>query len=173
MLKGVLFDFGDTLVAETNIATPMLEADLHTVDGVEEVLTQLHRDYTLAVVSNTFDADDSVVTGTLARIGLDVYFETVITSVTAGYAKPDTRIYKQALERIGLLADEVVMVGDRLDTDILGANRAGILSVFHQWNDRYDADDVPSELRGVPDMTIPHLLELPDAIRALGVGDNR
>ena len=173
MLKGVLFDFGDTLVAETDISTPMLEADLHMVDGAEEVLASLDRDYTLAVISNTIDADDSIVTRTLARIGLDVYFDTVITSVTAGYAKPDTRIYQQALKRIGLLADEVVMVGDRLDTDILGANRAGILSVFHRWRDRYDVDMVPSELRGVPTKTITHFLELPGAIRTMDIGDIR
>lgn len=170
-MKGVLFDFGDTLVTETDIATPMLLAELHVVDGAYRVLEELSKDYILAVVSNTHDADDSVVTAALARVGLDTYFKTVVTSVTAGHAKPDVRIYQEALSRVNMTADQVVMVGDRLDTDVLGANRAGILSVFHRWNDRYDPGAIPRDLRGVPDATIHHLDELPSAIRSLGIGD--
>lgn len=42
--------------------------------------------------------------------------------------KPETPIFTAAMERIG--ASTAVMVGDRLDTDIRGANRAGIPSVL-------------------------------------------
>ncbi|MCC6270067.1 MAG: HAD-IIA family hydrolase [Microbacteriaceae bacterium] len=45
--------------------------------------------------------------------------------VVAG--KPEVAIFRAALERFG--STNAVMVGDRLDTDILGANRAGIDSV--------------------------------------------
>ena len=45
--------------------------------------------------------------------------------VVAG--KPEVAIFRAALERFG--STNAVMVGDRLDTDILGANRAGIASV--------------------------------------------
>ncbi|QCR19584.1 HAD-IIA family hydrolase [Agrococcus sp. SGAir0287] len=42
--------------------------------------------------------------------------------------KPETPIFHAALERVG--ARSAIMVGDRLDTDIRGANRAGIPSVL-------------------------------------------
>ena len=42
--------------------------------------------------------------------------------------KPETPIFTAALERVG--ARSAIMVGDRLDTDIRGANRAGIPSVL-------------------------------------------
>lgn len=44
--------------------------------------------------------------------------------------KPETPMFELALERFGATAGEALMIGDRLDTDILGANRAGIPSVL-------------------------------------------
>jgi glycerol 3-phosphatase-2 len=49
-----------------------------------------------------------------------------ILPVVAG--KPETPIFSEAIERFG--ASSPLFVGDRLDTDILGANRAGIASVM-------------------------------------------
>lgn len=42
--------------------------------------------------------------------------------------KPEVAIFEEAFERFG--TRDAVMLGDRLDTDILGANRAGIRSVL-------------------------------------------
>jgi 4-nitrophenyl phosphatase len=39
--------------------------------------------------------------------------------------KPEKYMFELACERLGLEPHEVLMVGDRLDTDILGANRIG------------------------------------------------
>lgn len=44
--------------------------------------------------------------------------------------KPETPMFELALERFGAAPGEALMIGDRLDTDILGANRAGIPSVL-------------------------------------------
>ena len=44
--------------------------------------------------------------------------------------KPEPPIFEAALERLALPAATVAMVGDRLDTDIAGANRAGFLSIL-------------------------------------------
>lgn len=46
--------------------------------------------------------------------------------------KPEPPIFAAALERLALPASAVAMVGDRLDTDIAGANRAGMLSILVQ-----------------------------------------
>ena len=40
--------------------------------------------------------------------------------------KPETPIYEQALQRLQSDSSDTLMIGDRLDTDILGAQRAGI-----------------------------------------------
>lgn len=44
--------------------------------------------------------------------------------------KPEPQIFEVATERFGSAAEETLMIGDRLDTDVLGANRAGMKSAL-------------------------------------------
>jgi 4-nitrophenyl phosphatase len=44
--------------------------------------------------------------------------------------KPEPIIYQQALAILGLEPQQVIAIGDRLDTDILGAVRAGMRSLL-------------------------------------------
>ncbi|MBI4927161.1 MAG: HAD-IA family hydrolase, partial [Anaerolineae bacterium] len=39
--------------------------------------------------------------------------------------KPEPLMFDLAMERMGLVPDQVLVIGDRLDTDILGGQRAG------------------------------------------------
>lgn len=57
-------------------------------------------------------------------------FDEIVISGEVGKGKPDPAIFVYALEKIGLSKNEVVMVGDNLMTDILGANGIGIQSVW-------------------------------------------
>jgi FMN phosphatase YigB (HAD superfamily) len=47
-----------------------------------------------------------------------------------GYDKPDVRFFEEALRRANLLPNEVLMIGDSMTTDILGAQNAGIEALF-------------------------------------------
>ena len=47
-----------------------------------------------------------------------------------GYDKPDVRFYQEALRRCGLQPNEVLMVGDSMTTDVIGAQNAGIEALF-------------------------------------------
>jgi len=44
--------------------------------------------------------------------------------------KPEPIIFQEALERLGADASNTAMIGDRLETDILGAQRAGLTSIL-------------------------------------------
>jgi len=44
--------------------------------------------------------------------------------------KPDPTILKTALARLGVTAEDAIMIGDKLDTDILAGQRAGVTSIF-------------------------------------------
>jgi FMN phosphatase YigB (HAD superfamily) len=54
------------------------------------------------------------------------------------------------------------MVGNRIDADILGANRIGMKSVWFRWNDRY-SDTIDSS-QEKPDFTINSLFDLPSLL---------
>lgn len=44
--------------------------------------------------------------------------------------KPEPEIFEVAFERFGVAPEETLMIGDRLDTDVLGAKRAGVRSAL-------------------------------------------
>jgi putative hydrolase of the HAD superfamily len=81
------------------------------------------------------------------------YFEQIIISGAFGRGKPDATIFEHALEKMNLSKDEAIMVGDNLMTDILGASRVGMKSV---WINRHDKER--NEV--IPDFEITHLEEL-------------
>ncbi len=58
------------------------------------------------------------------------YFDHIIISGQFGEGKPAASIFKHALERLGIEPEEGIMVGDKLTTDILGANTIGMTSVW-------------------------------------------
>ena len=71
--------------------------------------------------------------GTQERIdnwGLGKYFDVVMASAESGCAKPDLRIFKMALQKAKCEPNEAVMVGDRLDNDIVPAKELGMKTVW-------------------------------------------
>lgn len=77
----------------------------------------------------------------VAFLGLAELVDFVIISGEFGVEKPDPRIYAEALRLGGACADETVFVGDAPRFDILGANNAGIRSIWvnrtsERWADR-------------------------------------
>ncbi|MFJ7934540.1 HAD family hydrolase [Sporosarcina sp. NPDC096371] len=58
------------------------------------------------------------------------YFDHIVISGAFGKGKPDVSIFQHVLTTCGIAADEAVMVGDNLMTDILGASRVGMRSVW-------------------------------------------
>jgi len=77
--------------------------------------------YRLGILSNTqsFDLDF------LDRAGLIPLMDAVCLSCDCGLLKPDPEIYRHAASRIGLLPEQILMVGDNPEDDIDGPRRAG------------------------------------------------
>jgi putative hydrolase of the HAD superfamily len=65
------------------------------------------------------------------------YFDHIIISGAFGKGKPDVSIFKHVLATCAITEDEALMVGDNLMTDILGASRVGMRSV---WINREDTE---------------------------------
>lgn len=81
------------------------------------------------------------------------YFKHIVISGDFGKGKPDQSIFEHALELMGSDKNEVLMVGDNLNTDILGANQTGIPSV---WINRKNSK--PNEVKATYE--IRNLMEL-------------
>ena len=66
-------------------------------------------------------------------------------------------IFKLACEHAGVLLKEAVFVGDSIQYDIIGANRAGMTSV---WINRKPDILIPKITDGQPDYSISNLYDV-------------
>ena len=94
------------------------------MDGARELLTELFGSVPLGLVTNGIG---QVQRSRLARSGLTDFFDAIIISEEIGIQKPDPEAFRMALESLGAVVDDrVIMVGDGLGSDIKGAIAAGI-----------------------------------------------
>ena len=155
--------FNDEALVEKAAATHwqlQLEA-LRLYQDAIEILARLPRDLPLALITN--GASDRQ-RGALNSTGIENRFGAIIISAEVGVAKPDARVFKLALDGLGVTAENAWHVGDNLRMDIGGANAMGITSV---WINRYRDQGV--ELRDGdprPDFEITSLAELSELIAA-------
>jgi 2-haloacid dehalogenase len=86
------------------------------------------------------------------------YIAAMHVSDEVGYPKPDRRFFDTVLKREGLRADECLVVGDSLTSDILGAYNAGIDAV---WVDASRSGTSTTALASIASITeLPGLLGL-------------
>jgi putative hydrolase of the HAD superfamily len=164
LIKAVFFDLGDTLVAEESVGgKSLVEATLEKLPYLDEVLTELkRRGYKLGIITNTVTSREEHVRMALRKIDVEKYFDVIVTSVDAGFDKPDERIFLTALKALNVKPEEAVMVGNRISTDILGGNRIGMKTILYKWNERYlDIIQSPQE---EPTRIISSLKELPETL---------
>lgn len=107
VIQGFAPDVGWKQLAEASFA-------LHT--GIPWVAT--NTDWTLPVERGIAPGNGTLVSAVHSAVGR--------LPVVAG--KPETAIFEEATTRFG--STKALFLGDRLDTDILGSNRAGIASVL-------------------------------------------
>ncbi|WP_376768389.1 HAD family hydrolase [Paenibacillus planticolens] len=93
-----------------------------------EVLQALRPKYQLLLLTN--GAPDLQQEKVDSIPGLADYFDHVLISGSFGRGKPDPSIFVHALNLLGVTAEEAIMVGDNLDTDIQGALAVGMRSVW-------------------------------------------
>ena len=106
-------------------------------EGIEAVLQKV-RDAGIrqAVVSSKMQDQYRI---DMVENGLDVYMETAILVEDTTHHKPHPEPILKCLERLGLVPEEVVYIGDA-PTDLLAAENAGVDFGFARWGSIQEAD---------------------------------
>lgn len=97
----------------------------------------------------------------IARTGLARWLDVIVISGEVGTGKPDPVVFHRAVDAIGVVPSEAVMVGDAPERDLAGARAAGMRAV---WMNRHSRP-VPSP---APDWVVR---ELSDLVGWLGIGE--
>ena len=163
--KLIIFtDIGDTIIDEsTEVLAPGSELVLHAdcFPGAKETMLRLYEaGFTIVMVA---DGLVQSFANSMKQNGLDSIFSAKIISESCGERKPHPKMFQDAMDAIGLKSKDkhrIIMVGNNLKRDIIGANRFGIRSVLLTWSPRYNYE--PTEEDMVPDETIKKPEELWD-----------
>jgi putative hydrolase of the HAD superfamily len=105
----------------------------------KKTLQRLSQEYQLGLISNYTYAP--LIYAGLRKLKINEFFNVVVVSDEAGWRKPSPKIFREALRRMHLKADQVIYVGDTPLEDIEGAKKAGVKTVF-----------IPSQFNSLEDM---------------------
>ena len=121
--------------------------DIELYDDVLPTLSLLQKRYTLGIVSNGNTYPE--------KCGLDGFFAFTVFGQDCGVLKPDPQIFHIALQDAACSADQMLHVGDSLESDVAGAQSAGIYAV---WLNRTNHGNCSNT---VPNAEISSLAQLP------------
>lgn len=97
--------------------------------GAHDALSALRElGFRLALVSNS--PCHQLVVDIAARVGISPYFDPLVTSAGFGRRKPHPAILVHVAEQWRVPPEEIIVVGDTVATDVLGAARVGMRSVL-------------------------------------------
>jgi putative hydrolase of the HAD superfamily len=112
-------------------------------EGAKKLLKQAQTRCKVGLISNFTYAP--VIYKSLRKLGIDGFFNATLVSEAIGWRKPSSHIFKDALERLQVKAEEAIYIGDSPIEDIKGAKEAGLKTVF-----------VPSQFNTLKDLVVSH-----------------
>lgn len=101
------------------LAKPFLE----TIEVLEKLKK---KGIKVALISDSTPTIKRVV----EKFGLADYFDEMMFSFDTGLLKTDPEMYHKLVEKLGVKPDEVVVIGDSIPTDIIGAKNAGLKTIL-------------------------------------------
>jgi HAD superfamily hydrolase (TIGR01509 family) len=134
--------------------------------GVKQILSELSGKFVLALAANA----PGSIRDTLRNFGVLDYFTYTDVSGDMNVKKPDPRFFDRILSRAGVKPDEAVIVGDRLDNDIIPSKSTGMKTIWvRQGRYRGLEPRTPDE---IPDETVLSIADVPEALIRLSQKGN-
>ena len=130
------------------------DEEIQLFKGAKETIEYMHKNnVALAMMTN---GEMEKQRAKIDKFGLEKYFRVILIEGEQGFGKPDERVFKKALDGLGLKPEECWAVGDNLEFDVGGPQKLGIFGI---WND-YIGNGLPPDSPVVPDRIITSIQEL-------------
>lgn len=119
--------------------------------AAEQVLTQLKDEgYQLAIVSN---GGHDTRLNTIRGLGIETYFDEIISSGLVGFNKPQPEIFQITAERLGVQPAQCMYIGDHPINDVQGATEAGMHALWMQ-GFHADAEHIQYKIQQRPEIFV-------------------
>ncbi len=136
--------------------------DVEIIEGVPETLLALkEKGYLLGIITDTANPIHTKLAW-FERGGFGNVWDSIISSMELGFKKPDPRIFKAALNQLGLSVQQVVFVGHSLD-ELDGAREIKMKTIAFNYTETVQADyfvEKFEDLLKVPILTVKDPEEL-------------
>jgi 2-haloalkanoic acid dehalogenase type II len=133
-------------------------------DAIPTLVDLQKQGYRLGIISNAGDDDD--VQYLVDKAQIRPYMDVILSSAAYGTRKPNPGIFHAALDKLGIQPSKAVMVGDKLEADILGAHNTGMFGIWiTRRADAYGNHNYGKTIQ--PDAIIGSLSELPYLLKNL------
>ncbi len=138
----------------TQLYRSLCREHMRLYDDTFWTLNEFRRRYRLGIVS---DAQRIFCKPELRALRLENFFEAIVMSSDYGFRKPDPRLFHIALAILDVPASEAAYIGNRFETDLVGARDAGlaVTGLIRQtdeekrtYSNDYKPDFVSDDLRG-------------------------
>lgn len=90
------------------------------------LLGRLNRIYRLGVVSNFYGNVETLC----QEAGLSEFLHVILDSTRIGFSKPSVEIFRIAVERLDVMPEETIFVGDSYERDMVPSRRLGMKTVW-------------------------------------------
>lgn len=101
-------------------------------DDTFEVLKDLRKKYKIVLLSNS----PFYTTETLEKFEFDKYMDSVHLSYESGFLKSDKESFELILKEFKIKPEEALMVGDSMESDMMGAENAGVPGILIDRRDK-------------------------------------
>ncbi|GAB3475912.1 pyrimidine 5'-nucleotidase [Marinomonas epiphytica] len=123
------------------------------IEGAKNLLEYLQeQQVNIGIITNGFEQLQEI---RLNKTNFGQYIDILVISELVGFAKPDQRIFEFALSKMGqVTAEQILMVGDTLESDILGGNQMQFDTCWLNAKDRLNDSEIK------PTIEVTHLDQL-------------
>lgn len=96
-------------------------------ETIEALESLKKKNIKLAIATNSpsFGTEEAI-----EKLGVKKYFDEIFYSYEVGFLKTVPKMFELAEKKMGVKKDELLMVGDSKETDIYGAEKAGVQAVL-------------------------------------------
>lgn len=127
---------------------------------IRDLLKQLRRRYKLLLLTN---GETRTQREKVEAVGCEEFFDAIVVGGDYSEQKPFLSIFRLCFNMLQVEAQDCVMVGDSLDTDIQGGFGAGVRATV--WINSAGGAEPDGSVK--PDYAIPTVLDLPDILAQL------
>lgn len=132
-----------------------LPTQVFLIDGAIELLKKIDGKIPLVIITNGIGI---VQHKRLEKSGIKTFIELIVVSEECGFSKPDRRIFDYTFKLLkkSPLQSKVLMIGDKLETDILGAHNSKIDSCW------FNPEKTPNTISIAPTYEVQNILDVLD-----------